>query len=65
MKDTITIPRESAEVLIRLANRVLNMTDETGPENLERAEVVMINNQRNKLKEAVYQTEKTINLILI
>ena len=28
MKDTITIPRESAEALIKLATRVLDMTEE-------------------------------------
>ena len=60
MKDTITIPRESAETLIKLATRVLDMTEETGPERLERAEVTMMNNQRNRVKEAVYQTEKAI-----
>ena len=60
MKDTITIPRESAETLIKLATRVLDMTEDTGPERLERAEVTMVNNQRNRLKEAVFQTEKAI-----
>ena len=60
MQDTIIIPRESVEQLIKLASRVLDMTEETGPERLERAEVTMINNQRNRLKEAVYQAEKAI-----
>jgi len=60
MKDTITIPRESAEALIKLATRVLDMTEDTGPERLERAEITMVNNQRNRLKEAVFQTEKAI-----
>ena len=60
MKDIITIPRESAETLIKLATRVLDMTEDTGPERLERAEVTMVNNQRNRLKEAVFQTEKAI-----
>ena len=60
MNDTITIPRTSAEALIKLAHNVLNMTEASGPENLERAEVAMINNQRNSLKEAVFQAEKAI-----
>jgi hypothetical protein len=60
LNDTITIPRTSAEALMKLAHRVLDMADETGPGNLERAEVAMINNQRNSLKEAVFQTEKAI-----
>ena len=60
MNDTITIPRTSAEALIKLAHNVLNMTEASGPENLERAEVAMVNNQRNSLKEAVFQAEKAI-----
>ena len=60
LNDTITIPRTPAEALMKLAHRVLDMTDETGPGNLERAEVIIANNQRNNLKEAVFQTEKAI-----
>ena len=53
MNDTITIPRASAEALIKLARLTLDMTEETGPDSLE-------NNQRSKIKEAVFQTEKAI-----
>ena len=60
MNDTITIPRASAEALIKLARHTLDMTEETGPDSLERAEVSMMNNQRSKIKEAVFQTEKAI-----
>jgi hypothetical protein len=60
LNDTITIPRSSAEALIKLAHNVLDMTEASGPENLERAEVAMVNNQRNNLKEAVFQAEKAI-----
>ena len=58
LNDTITIPRTSAEALMKLAHRVLDMTDETGPGNLERAEVIIANNQRNNLKEkAIYEDD--------
>ena len=39
---------------------MLDTTDSTGPDNLERAEVTLKNSIRKNLKEAVYQAEKAI-----
>ena len=59
MEDKIIIPRAAAETLIKMAHRVLEMTD--GPsKGMERTEVTAINNRREQLKEAVYNTEKAI-----
>ena len=59
VEDKITIPRETAETLIKMAHRVLEMTD--GPcEGMERSEVTALNNRREQLKQAVYSTEKAI-----
>tara|TARA_Y100001973_G_C5136102_1_gene300374 strand:- start:349 stop:615 length:267 start_codon:yes stop_codon:yes gene_type:complete len=60
MEKTITIPRESAEILLQIAHEVLGTTNPTGPDNLERAEVIVKNNVRRKLTEAVYQLEKSL-----
>jgi len=60
MDDLITIPRESLETFLSVANNVLGMTEPTAPDNLERAEVVFTNNKRKQLAEAVYQAEKAI-----
>jgi hypothetical protein len=59
MEDNITIPRVSAETLIKMAHRVLEMTDGSS-EGMERSEVAAINNRREQLKQAVYSTEKAI-----
>ena len=60
MDDSISIPRSTAEALIRIANEVLSTTGPTGPDNLERGEVTLKNNIRKNLAEAVYQAEKAI-----
>ena len=59
MDDDITIPRTSAETLIKMAHRVLEMTDGESL-GMERAEVTAINNRREQLKEAVFCTERAI-----
>ena len=60
MEKTITIPRTSAEILLKIAHEVLGTTNPTGPDNLERAEVVVKNSIRRNLTEAVYQLEKSL-----
>tara|TARA_R100000152_G_C6760663_1_gene184725 strand:- start:580 stop:849 length:270 start_codon:yes stop_codon:yes gene_type:complete len=60
MEKTITINRASAEALLHVANEVLGTTNATGPDNLERAEVIVKNNVRRNLTEAVYQLEKSL-----
>jgi len=60
MEDSISISRVTAEALIQVATQVLNRTEPTGHDNLERAEIALKNNIRKNLKEAVYQTEKAI-----
>ena len=59
MDDDITIPRTSAEALIKMAHRVLEMTDGESL-GMERSEVAAINNRREQLKGAVYCVEKAI-----
>ena len=59
MDDDITIPRTSAEALIKMAHRVLEMTDGESF-GMERSEVAAINNRREQLKGAVYCVEKAI-----
>ena len=60
MEKTITIPRTSADILLQIAHEVLGTTNPTGPDNLERAEVVVKNSVRRNLTEAVYQLEKSL-----
>jgi len=60
MNDNITVSRTTLEALLQAASAVLNTTEATGPDNVERAEVVLKNNNRKTLKEAVYQTEKAL-----
>lgn len=60
MDDNITIPRTTIEAFLQAANAVLGTTDATGPDNIERAEIVLKNNNRKTLKEAVYQAEKAL-----
>jgi len=60
MDDSITIPRESLETFLSVAGDILAGTEPTAPDNLERAEVTLKNNNRKHLVEAVYQAEKAI-----
>ena len=60
MDDLITIPRESLETFLSVAGDILARTEPTAPDNLERAEVTLRNNNRKQLVEAVYQAEKAI-----
>ena len=60
MNDSITIPRESLETFLSVANRILDRTSGTAPEAIERTEVTLQNNHRKQLAEAVYQSEKAI-----
>jgi len=60
MDDSIVLPRESVEVLARAAKGIIDNTSPTAPDKLERVEIAVINNQRNKLKEALYQAERAM-----
>jgi len=60
MDDSITIPRESLEAFLSVANRILDRTSGTAPEAIERTEVTLQNNNRKQLAEAVFQAEKAI-----
>ena len=60
MDDLITIPRESLETFLSVASDILAGTEPTAPDNLERVEVILKNNNRKHLAEAVYQAEKAI-----
>tara|TARA_R110002110_G_scaffold227702_2_gene443146 strand:+ start:106 stop:420 length:315 start_codon:yes stop_codon:yes gene_type:complete len=60
MNDSITIPRESLETFLSIANRILDRTSGAAPEAIERAEVTLQSNNRKHLAEAVYQAEKAI-----
>ena len=59
MENKISIQKETAETLIKMAHRVLEMT-EGSSEGMERSEVTVLNNRREQLKQAVYNTEKAI-----
>jgi len=60
MDDLITIPRESLETFLSVANRILDRTSGAAPEAIERTEVTLQSNNRKHLAEAVYQAEKAI-----
>ena len=60
MDDLITIPRESLEIFLAVASRILDRTSGAAPEAIERTEVTLQNNHRKQLAEAVYQAEKAI-----
>lgn len=60
MDDNVTVPRATVEAFIQVAKNVLEDTKSGAPDRLERAEVTVVNNERSKLKEAVYQAERAI-----
>ena len=60
MDETITLSRDSVEILATTAREILDNIKPAAPDRLERTEVAVLNNQRNKLKEAVYQAERAI-----
>ncbi len=60
MDDSIILSRESVEILARAVKDIIDNTSSVGPDKLERTEVAVINNQRNKLKEALYQAERAM-----
>ena len=60
MDETIIIPRTSIEAFLQAATAVLDGTEASAPDNLERTEIVIESNKRKLLKEAVYQAERAI-----
>ena len=60
MDKSITLSRATVEAFLEVSSRVLDLTEPTGPENMERVEVALTNYKRKQLSEAVYQAEKAI-----
>jgi len=60
MNDSITVPRESLEMLLKAASSILDKTEPIAPEDVGRTEIRIKNHQRKGLTEAVFQAEKAL-----